>query len=134
MVSPRIFDKWFTLPNLLLLAPIPVITAALFVLCEVFLRRMHLDAAAGRAGDVERWCWAPFVCTVGIFILAFYGLAYSMFPYLVVDRMTIWQAASAPDSLKVILAGALAVLPAIIGYTIYSYRVFWGKARDLTYY
>ena len=68
-----------------------------------------------------------------IFILAFYGLAYSLFPYLVVDRLTMWEAASAPESLMIILIGTLIVLPAIIGYTIYAYFVFWGKARELTY-
>jgi len=67
-------------------------------------------------------------------MLAFCGLAYSLFPYLVVDKIDIWQAASAPESLKIILLGAVIVLPAILGYTIYSYRVFWGKTRELTYY
>ena len=69
-----------------------------------------------------------------MFVLAFYGLAYSLFPYLVVDRIDIWQAASAPESLQFILVGVVIVLPAIIGYTVYAYRVFWGKARELTYY
>jgi cytochrome d ubiquinol oxidase subunit II len=66
-------------------------------------------------------------------VLAFLGLAYSLFPYLVVDRITIWQAASAPESLLVIFWGVCVVLPAILGYTIYAYRVFGGKARELSY-
>jgi cytochrome d ubiquinol oxidase subunit II len=70
---------------------------------------------------------------VGVIVMGFYGLAYSLFPYLVVDRITIWDAASAPESLMVILVGALVVLPAILGYTIYVYRVFRGKARPLDY-
>ena len=61
------------------------------------------------------------------------GLAYSLFPWLVVDRMTIWQAAAAESSLRFVLVGALVVLPMIIAYTLFSYRVFWGKARSLTY-
>lgn len=40
----------------------------------------------------------------------------------------------APESLMIILAGALIVLPCIIGYTIFAYRVFWGKVKYLTYY
>ena len=32
-----------------------------------------------------------------------------------------------------ILIGAAVVLPAIIGYTVFAYRVFWGKARELSY-
>ncbi|HEX9392702.1 MAG TPA: cytochrome d ubiquinol oxidase subunit II, partial [Usitatibacteraceae bacterium] len=130
LVSARIFDKWFSLPNLFLLMPIPVATAVLFFAIERSLRRLPL-----RLKDSNEYgAWVPFAATVSIFVLAFYGLAYSLFPYLVVDRIDIWQAASAPESLKFILVGALIVLPAIAGYTVYAYRVFWGKARELTYY
>lgn len=130
MVSARIFEKWFSLPNIFLLMPIPIATAVLFFTIDRTLRRLPVRLNEGN----EYGAWVPFACTVGIFVLAFYGLAYSLFPYLVVDKIDIWQAASAPESLKIILVGALVVLPAILGYTIYSYRVFWGKARELTYY
>ncbi|MES1195742.1 MAG: cytochrome d ubiquinol oxidase subunit II [Steroidobacter sp.] len=133
IVSSRIFEKWFSLPNILLLIPIPMLTAGLFIMAAIFLRRLAHDAAASNQRGLDRWCWAPFVCVVVIFILSFIGLGYSLFPYLVIDRITIWQAASAPESLMVILIGALIVLPAIIGYTIFAYRVFWGKATDLHY-
>jgi cytochrome d ubiquinol oxidase subunit II len=125
LVSPRIFEKWFSLPNVIGLAPIPLATTALFLVIATFLQR--LPAAE------DRWCWVPFAATVGVFVLAFLGLAYSLFPYLVVDRITIWQAASAPESLMIILVGAAVVLPTIFGYTVYAYRVFRGKARELTY-
>ena len=133
LVSPRIFDKWFSVPNIFALAPIPLFTAALCVLAAIFLHRLEQDTASGNERGRDRWCWAPFACSVGIFVLAFNGLAYSLFPYLVIDRITIWDAASAPESLVVILVGVVVVLPTIIGYTIYSYRVFWGKARELSY-
>lgn len=130
LVSERIFDKWFSLPNIILLAPIPLITVALFVIIDRMLRRMGPMQKAGH----DRWAWVPFVGTAVIFLMAFNGLAYSLFPYLVVDQLDIWQAASAPESLAVILIGAAVVLPTILGYTIYAYRVFWGKATDLRYY
>ena len=130
MISARIFEKWFSLPNLFLLLPIPVVTAVLFFTIERTLRRLPVRLRDRN----ENGAWVPFICTVGIFMLAFCGLAYSLFPYLVVDKIDIWQAASAPESLKIILLGAVVVLPAILGYTIYSYRVFWGKTRELTYY
>lgn len=129
LVSARIFDKWFSLPNIFLLAPIPVVTAVLLLAIDRALRRLPTRLADGN----EYGAWVPFACSVGVFVLAFYGLAYSLFPYLVVDRIDIWQAASAPASLKIILIGVVIVLPAILGYTIYAYRVFWGKARGLTY-
>ncbi|MDT4872583.1 Cytochrome bd terminal oxidase subunit II [compost metagenome] len=66
-------------------------------------------------------------------MLAFFGLAYSIFPDIVIGRMTVWEAAISTGSLTVIFVGVAITLPMIIVYTIYMYRVFWGKARDLTY-
>jgi cytochrome d ubiquinol oxidase subunit II len=129
LVSQRIFDKWFSLPYLVLLLPLPIVTMALLLIAARALRRLPVRMAQGN----DYGAWVPFGCTVGVIVLGFYGLAYSLFPYLVVDRVTIWEAASAPESLLVILVGALVVLPAILGYTIYVYRVFRGKAQPLSY-
>jgi cytochrome bd ubiquinol oxidase subunit II len=68
-----------------------------------------------------------------VFVLGACGLAYSLYPYVVMDRLTLWQAASAPSSLTIILVGCAITVPTIIGYTIFSYRVFWGKATPLQY-
>ena len=65
--------------------------------------------------------------------MAFFGLAYSLFPYIVIDRMSVWQAASDTESLTILFFGVAITLPAIIGYTVFMYRVFWGKAGELTY-
>ncbi|MFT3848282.1 MAG: cytochrome d ubiquinol oxidase subunit II [Propionivibrio sp.] len=67
-------------------------------------------------------------------MLAFHGLAYSLFPWIVPRRMDIWQAAAAPGSLTFILIGVAVVLPLIAGYTAFSYWVFRGKSRDLEYH
>ncbi|MEM8590184.1 MAG: cytochrome d ubiquinol oxidase subunit II [Pseudomonadota bacterium] len=125
LVSPRIFDKWFSVPEVLLLAPLPLVSAGLVVLLFVSLR--HLP------DDGERWSWIPFVTAIVLFALAFAGLAYSFYPYVVPERMTIYEAASAPESLFIIFVGTCFVLPAIIGYTVLSYTVFRGKARELRY-
>ena len=130
LVSQRIFDKWFSLPNFVLLLPIPIATAVLFFVVDRSLRRLPTRLAEAN----EYGAWIPFACSVGMFVLAFYGLAYSIFPYLVVDKIDIWQAASAHESLRFMLVGVVIVLPAILGYTIYVYRVFRGKAKELTYY
>ena len=70
---------------------------------------------------------------IGVFILGFLGLAYSIYPFVVIDRLTIWQAASSAPALKAILIGVAVSVPAIAGYTIFSYWVFRGKARELKY-
>ncbi len=123
--SPRIFEKWFDWPQALWLAPLPLLTGAACVGIWLMLRR--LQAGASRSD------WLPFVLAVWVFVLAFAGLAYSLYPYLIIDRMTIWQAAAAEKSLRFVLVGTAIVLPLVIGYTLLSYRVFWGKARTLTY-
>ena len=60
-------------------------------------------------------------------MLSFAGLAYSLFPFVLIDRLTIWEAAAHPSSLAFVLVGTSIVLPLIAGYTIYSYRIFRGK-------
>jgi cytochrome d ubiquinol oxidase subunit II len=126
LMSARIFDRWFSLHNMLLLSPIPAATLGLFALTLRSLQRLP------NPGDHR--AWVPFGCTVGMFVLAAIGLGYSIFPYLVVDRITAAQAASATESLGIIFAGVVAVLPFIVAYNVYTYRVFRGKARLLTYY
>jgi cytochrome d ubiquinol oxidase subunit II len=128
-VSPRIFDKWFSFPNVLMLFPIPAMTMALFFVISRSLSRLPTRLAQGNQYGAA----VPFASTVGVFLLSFYGLAYSLFPWLVIDKLDIWQAASAPEALLVIFYGVVVVLPVIIGYTIFAYRVFWGKSTSLSY-
>nr|MCU0945542.1 cytochrome d ubiquinol oxidase subunit II [Rubritepida sp.] len=122
----RIFERWFDFPQVLGLAPIPLATGALFLLLHIFLKRFP---RADHSLD-----WVPFAATVAIFVLCFQGLAYSFWPYVVPERLTIFEAASAPESLIIILFGAGAVLPIIGLYTVIIWRVFGGKARELKYY
>jgi cytochrome d ubiquinol oxidase subunit II len=125
LVSPRIFELWFSFPNIIGLAPIPLMTASFFLALWVFLKRMP---RADHSLDI-----APFLGAMALFTLGFFGLAYSFYPYIVPERLTITAAASAPESLWIILLGATFVLPFIAGYTAFSYYVFRGKARDLRY-
>lgn len=125
LASPRILDKWFKIPEIILLAPLPIASAILIAALAIALK--HLPARE------DRFAWLPFAATVGLFACGFAGLAYSFYPYVVPDRLTIYEAASAPESLAIILAGTLFVLPVIVAYTAFAYRVFGGKAADLRY-
>ena len=125
LISTRVFDKWFAFPQFLLLSQIPAISIALILACHIRLRSL--------ANKIDNREWQPFAFAVSIFLLAFAGLAYSLFPYLIIDEMTIWEAASATSSLQFILWGVVITLPAIIAYTVFAYRVFWGKTRELSY-
>jgi cytochrome bd ubiquinol oxidase subunit II len=125
MVSHTVFERWFAMPQLIGLLPIPVACAvAFFAILHVTGKPRVVAAGYG---------WVVFASTVLIFVLAFLGLAYSLYPYIVIDRMTVWQAASATKSLMFIFVGVAITLPAIIVYTVFMYRVFWGRARALDY-
>jgi cytochrome d ubiquinol oxidase subunit II len=125
LVSRRIFDKWFGVPEILLLSPLPVISAGLIWL--LWSRLQQLPAPN------DRQAWLPFAVTIGLFVLGFLGMAYSFYPYVVPERITIYEAASAPESLWIILVGVIVVLPMILAYTALSYVVFRGKATRLDY-
>lgn len=125
IVSDHIAGRWFSFPELFYLSPIPLLTGALIVSLYIILGKMPFEN--------DRYCWVPFVMTIGIFVLCFLGLAYSFFPYIVPEELLIVDAASAPESLMIILVGALIVIPILIGYTFVAYKVFHGKATDLNY-
>jgi cytochrome bd ubiquinol oxidase subunit II len=125
LASETVRDKWFDFPRTLPLMLLPLASAAAWLWIWRLTGRLKRGAPAPE--------WAPFAGAVAIYVLAFAGLAYSLFPYVVMDRMTIWEAAAHPSSLKLVLAGAMIVLPFIIAYTAYSYRVFRGKASEKLY-
>ncbi|WP_300379967.1 cytochrome d ubiquinol oxidase subunit II [uncultured Alcanivorax sp.] len=125
LVSSAIADKWFTLPNAIGLMPIPIATALAYAgLIWVFNSKQILHNGYG---------WLAFVALMVVCVLASIGLAYSLFPDIVLGRISIWEAASATESLLFTFWGAIIALPMILAYTIFIYRVFRGKATHLSY-
>jgi cytochrome d ubiquinol oxidase subunit II len=125
LASATVRAKWFDFPNTLPLMLLPAASALAWIWVWRSSRRL-----GGTQGTAE---WAPFAGSVAIFVLAFLGLAYSLFPFVVMDRLTIWEAAAHPSALLMLFYGTAAVLPFLAGYTLFSYRVFGGKVRALTY-
>lgn len=125
LVSERIFDKWFRFPEIVTLAPLPLMSGLLVALLWLALRRLPT------AND--SFAWFPFVGAVVLMVLGFFGMAYSFYPYIVPEQLTIWEAAAATESLSIILVGTLVVLPMILGYTVLAYVIFRGKATKLSY-
>ncbi len=123
-VSEVVRERWFALPEIIALMAIPLMTGIALLAVRWLL---NTDAVRGPL------CWLPFVLLIVVFVLGFLGLAYSIYPFVVIGQMTIWQAASSPAALKVILIGVRISVPAIAGYTIFSYRVFRGKTGELKY-
>jgi cytochrome d ubiquinol oxidase subunit II len=113
LAFPQIGERWFSLPNILYLWPVPLLTALTAYIAWRALRRDR-DAT-------------PFVATIVLFLLGFAGLVISSFPYLVRPSLTIWQTAAAPGSQWFMLVGTVVLLPVILAYTAYVYWLFRGK-------
>src|ERR1041384_3386451 len=116
LAFPRIRARWFSLPNILFLWPVPAITALTAYLAWRWLE-------AGR--EIP-----PFLAAILLFMLGYAGLAISVFPYLVPYSLTVWDAAAAPSSQLFMLLGTLPLLPIILMYTGFVYYIFRGKLRE----
>ncbi len=112
---PRVWDRWFTLPNLFYLAPIPILSAVAAFICW-----------RGLAGRAEL---SPFFAAIALFMLGFLGLVVSNAPYMVPPSISVWDAAAPLKSQMFLLVGTVVLLPFILGYTAFSYYAFRGKVR-----
>ncbi len=126
LVSSVIADRWFQLPQFIGLLPIPITSAIALVLLYTLLNRTPERL-------VNTNPWMIFLCPVVICVMAALGLAYSIFPDIIIGQMTIWEAAAHSSSLKFTLVGVVIALPCIFVYTVFVYRVFSGKASELRY-
>jgi cytochrome d ubiquinol oxidase subunit II len=119
--DPEVAARWFSWPNIALLAPVPLATLAI----ALFVWRALGSSSHSGA----------FIGAVGLFALSYLGLAISFWPYIVPRTFTLWQAASSPSSQAFLLVGTLFLLPVILVYTGWSYWVFRGKVRsDIGYH
>ena len=116
LADPTIAQRWFSLPNLIVLAPVPMLTAV--------IAWLTWRALAGRGGDA-----AVFLTAIALFLMSYLGIAISLWPMIVPGHYTLWQAASSPGTQAFLLIGTLMLLPIILMYTTWSYWVFRGKVR-----
>ncbi len=122
LVSARIAEKWFTLPEFLWLFPVP-----LLALCT------YLWIGAALYGRFAPKPSRIFFALAFICLLAALGLAYSIYPDIIIGRMQIHEAAAATDSLLFMFWGVLLTVPLILGYTVFVYRIFSGTAIKQSY-
>lgn len=103
-------SRWFSWPEALYVLPVPLLLLAAIT---ILFRAVN-----------KRNIWVPLVSTIGIFILSYIGLLISIFPYVVPESVTLWQAAAPMSSQKFLLPGTLILVPIILIYTSYAHWVF----------
>jgi cytochrome bd ubiquinol oxidase subunit II len=115
-LDSRIMARWFEGGNFWWLSPVPVLA-------------LVNSALLWRASMAQNRDATPFLLTLCFFMLGFFGLVLGIWPHIVPPSLTIWEAASPPESQGFVLVGLIVLLPLILGYTAWSYRVFRGKVR-----
>ncbi len=119
-LSEAYYQRWFSWPQILYTALVPLLVAITSVGFYLSLRR--------------RREYLPFLLSLTLFGLCVAGLGVSMFPYLVPGAVTIWDAAAPDASLRFLLVGTMVLIPVILAYTAYSYWVFRGKTGHEGYH
>ena len=105
--------RWFTLPNLFWLLPVPILVlVTMYGLLKAIARKAH---------------YTPFLLTLVLIFLGYSGLGISLWPNIIPPSISIWDAAAPPQSQGFMLVGTLFIIPFILGYTFWSYYVFRGK-------
>lgn len=107
------YQRWFTFPSIILTAPVPVAVALFTFGLWYSIEKRH---------DI-----LPFILSLCLFAVTFGGLGISIFPYIVPESVTIWQAAAPEKSQDFMLVGVGILIPIILAYTAYSYWIFRGK-------
>ncbi len=114
------WDRWFLMPNFLFASQVPLLTAICFFVLYRSLRK--------------RRTYLPFLMALALFALGMVGLGISMWPYVVPDSVTIWDAAAPMRSQMFMLVGTVIIIPVILAYTGWAYWVFRGKVGTEGYH
>ena len=115
-LAPEIFLKWFDPVYMPYLSIFPIIT--------IYAVFRHWRAIKHKQEN------QPFKWAVLVFIMCYLGFAYSCYPYIVPRAITYTEAAAEHNSLLFLTIGAIFMLPALLYYTYYSYKVFRGKVTE----
>ncbi|SBS29279.1 Cytochrome bd-I ubiquinol oxidase subunit 2 [Marinomonas spartinae] len=117
LTQPYIYQRWFSGMNFVYLAPLPLLCLVAGV---ISWKDLHSHRHETR----------PFWCGILLFLLGLAGLVISIFPYMIPQQLTLWQAVSPHSSLMFILPGVCIFIPIICLYTLWGYRIFSGKVED----
>ena len=116
LVNHSVISLWFTAPTVYYFVPVPILVC-------FFVWRLRYNIRS------ENPHHGSFMSALGIVFIGYTGLAISIWPNIIPPHISIWAAASPPQSQGFALVGTLFMLPFILGYTAWSYFVFRGKVK-----
>ena len=120
-IDKQIFQRWFTMPNILWLSPIPMLVVALYY-------RLQKTLVLKKAN------YSPFIYSLALVFLGYLGLGISIWPNIVPPNISIYSAAAPHSSQSFALVGAIIIIPLILAYTAWGYYIFRGKVSKDDHY
>ncbi|HEY4042199.1 MAG TPA: cytochrome d ubiquinol oxidase subunit II [Rhodopila sp.] len=118
LAHSEIAERWFSLPDIVYFAPVPILVLAT---CWQLMRLL----TGGSTGKIPRA--APFLLALFLLFLGYSGLAISLWPNIVPPGISFRAAAAPAQSQGFALVGAVLTIPFILAYTGWAYYVFRGK-------
>ena len=119
-MAGQYWQRWFTAPTIYFASQVPLLTAILFFVLWRSIRKQRR--------------YRPFLISLGIFAMGMAGLGVSIWPFVIPDSVTIWQAAAPERSQVFMLVGTAIIMPVILVYTGWAYWVFRGKVGEDGYH
>ena len=113
-------EKWLGTPAIYVTSQVPLLSA---IVAFAFHRSLK------KRREVR-----PFFLALALFLMSYIGLGISMYPYVVPEALTIWDAAAPERSQVFMLIGAGVLVPIILAYTGWAYWVFRGKVGTEGYH
>jgi cytochrome d ubiquinol oxidase subunit II len=113
-------EKWLGTPAIYVTSQVPLLSA---IVAFAFHRSLK------KRREVR-----PFFLALALFLMSYIGLGISMYPYVVPEALTIWDAAAPERSQVFMLIGAGVLVPIILAYTGWAYWVFRGKVATEGYH
>ena len=113
-------EKWLGTPAVYVTSQVPLLSA---IIAFAFHRSLQ-----------KRRETRPFFLALALFLMSYIGLGISMYPYVVPEALTIWDAAAPERSQIFMLIGAGVLVPIILAYTAWAYCVFRGKVGTEGYH
>jgi len=121
LANPAIFYKWSSATNLVMAAPVWLLMLVCFVGIDMSLSRVVQPR-------YRNLVWLPFSLCLILFCAMLGGLTYSMFPFVILDNLTLWDAAAAQGSLQLVLAATVVMVPVMVIVNLMTYRGLFGRA------
>lgn len=124
LANPGVLLKWSEGTPRLAVLGFWIFTLVGFVVIEMNLQRL-LNVSV-------RATVLPFLITLIIFLAVLLGLAFSLFPFLILDKVPIWDAVPDVQTLQLLWKISLFTLPFLVMFTLWVYWRMFGLSRPPT--